>query len=537
VRHGPAHRTARWAAALLLACLAAAGPSAGAPIAGGTLTIGFNGDPTTLDPHTSAAAATYVIGSLNVVESLLYQRGDGTLVPWLAESSTVSADGRAFTFTLRSDARFSDGTPVNAQAVKWNLDRIVDPHFKAGGAIAALHGYTGAAIVDARTVRVRFADPFAPFLTYVAGGTLGLLSPAATAGRSESAATQPTGSGAFTVAEYRPQDHVTLVRNSAYNRRAPWSDHAGPPYLDRVVWKIIPEDETRAITVQSGETQMIYLLGYGSRGVTLDHLRGDRRLAVDVSAFPGSAYLWLVNVRLFPTDDVQVRRAIAYAMNRPAIINSVYKGLGSPACGLLSHTLLRDPEMCGAYRHDPAKAADLLQTAGWQLGPNHVWQKNGRPLRLVINSLNSGAGNFPDVELVQGQLGEAGMDVAIKSQTIGPRTEDNFKCADNLGTIFLRSTDPDTLYALFHSSHIGTNFNWSCYASPEVDGLLAQARSELDPVKRRALYVRLDHILMDQVAAVPLMDVLSVWIRRINVKGVRYNFSTYPALTDAYLEH
>ncbi|HYM67966.1 MAG TPA: ABC transporter substrate-binding protein, partial [bacterium] len=456
--------------------------------------------------------------------------------PWLATSYRISPDGKTFTFVLRQDVRFSDGTPFNADAVKWNFDRIVNPNFRAGGALSSLVGYTGSTVVDDHTVQVNFKDPYAPFLSYLAGGTLAILSPKATAAQTaQQTQRAPVASGPFTVAEYVTNDHLTFVKNAGFNRRLPWSDHQGAPYLDRIVWKIVPEAETRAITLSSGETQMIYVLGYGTGGSILTQLRKDSRLVEDTRPFPGSAYLWLINVRRPPTDDVRVRQALLYGINRRAIIAAVYRGLGSTACGMVSHVLLPDPGACAYYPYDPRKAGALLDEAGWKLGPNHVRQKDGKPLEIVINSLNLGGGDFPDIQPVQAQLLELGFNAKIKSQAFGPRTDDNFKCADNLGTIFLRANDPDTLYALFSSANIGTNFNWSCYSNADVDRLLADGRSTLDPAKRAALYVRLDHMLLDQAVAMPMMDELSVWVRRSNIQGVRYNYSTFPAFSDAYV--
>ena len=169
------------------------------------------------------------------------------------------------------------------------------------------------------------------------------------------------------------------------------------------------------------------------------------------------------------------------------------------------------------------------------MGPNHVRVKDGQPLTLVFNSLNSGGGDLPDVQPVQGQLADLGINLQIKSQSIGGFADDNFRCLDHAGTIFLRTNDSDTLYALFATANIGSNFNWSCYSNSEADRLLAEGRSTLDPAKRHAIYVQLDHMLLDQAVAMPMMDELSVWVRRSNVQGVKYNYSTYPALSDAYL--
>lgn len=172
-------RTARavfWGACtlLLVAVLAGTGVVTAAPSSGGTFTIGLDQEPPTLDPEASPSASTFQIIS-DVTESLMYQGLDGKIVPWLATGYKVSPDGKSFTFTLRKDVKFFDGTPFDANAVKWNLDRIVNPNYKPGGASLGIVGYTGSTVIDDSTVRIDFKDPYAPFLANSAGGTLAMV--------------------------------------------------------------------------------------------------------------------------------------------------------------------------------------------------------------------------------------------------------------------------------------------------------------------------------------------------------------------------
>ena len=148
------------------------------PPVGGTLVVGLDQEPPTLDPHASPSAVTYQIIA-SVTESLLFKGRDGKLAPWLAESWSVSKDGRSVTFKLRRDVKFHDGTAFDAEVVKFNFDRIVDPKFKAGGARAQLAGYAGSKVLDAYSVQVSFETPYAPFVTYAAAGTLSMVSPKA----------------------------------------------------------------------------------------------------------------------------------------------------------------------------------------------------------------------------------------------------------------------------------------------------------------------------------------------------------------------
>src|SRR5215510_1804522 len=237
---------------LLSTLLLAAGASAPEAQTGGTLVIGLDQEPPTLDPHASPSAVTYQIIA-SVTESLTYRGPDGKVVPWLAESWSESKDGRSVTFKLRKDVKFHDGTPFNADAVKFNFDRIVDPKFKAGGARAQLAGYAGSKVLDEFTVQVSFETPYAPFLSYTSAGTLSMVSPKAVRDSGDAVHTKPIGTGPFVIKEYVAKDHTTMVRNPDYKRKAPWSERTGPAQLDTVVWKFIPEAGTRVTTLESGE--------------------------------------------------------------------------------------------------------------------------------------------------------------------------------------------------------------------------------------------------------------------------------------------
>src|SRR5258707_14640538 len=257
---------------------------------GGTLVVGLDQEPPTLDPHASPSAVTYqVIAS--VAENLLYRGADGKLVPWLAESWTVARDGRGVTFKLRRDVKFHDGTPFNADAVKFNFDRIVDPKFKAGGSRAALGSYAASKVLDEFTLQVLFETPYAPFLNSVASGVLSIVSPKAVRESGDLVHTRPVGTGPFMMKDYVAKDHATMVRFPGYARKAPWSDRTGPALLDTVAWKFIPEPGTRVTTLESGETHGIYLVPAQS----LPRLENDASIRVEKLPWPGVTRSLLLN--------------------------------------------------------------------------------------------------------------------------------------------------------------------------------------------------------------------------------------------------
>ncbi|HXJ82337.1 MAG TPA: ABC transporter substrate-binding protein [Candidatus Methylomirabilis sp.] len=498
---------------------------------GGTLVLGLDQEPPTLDPHASPSAVTYQIIA-SVTESLLYRGPDGKLVPWLAESWTTSRDGRSVTFKLRRDVKFQDGTPFNADAVKFNFDRIVDPGFKAGGARAALAGYAGSKVLDEYTVQVSFETPYAPFLNAAASGVLSMVSPKAVRGTGDLVHTQPVGTGPFMIKEYVAKDHTTMTRNPAYARKAPWSDRSGPARLDAVVWKFIPEAGTRVTTLESGETQGIYLVPAQS----LPRLEKNAAIRIEKMPWPGVPRIWLLNTTKPPFDDVRVRRAVNYAVDKEAFLATVYKGTGLKAIAPLTAVMLDDPSLRQFYPHDPARAQALLGEAGWAPGSDGIRTKGGQRLEIVLNAIEYGGGPDPTAQLIQASLRDVGIDVKIKAQARPPWYEDNYRCATHGPVMFLRSTDPDGLFALFHSSLVGSNFNWSCVKNAKLDEMLEQGRRESDPGKRRAIYLAIEKLALDDALTVPLVDELSVWAFRSTVQGVVYNFNAYPVLSDVSLK-
>lgn len=518
---------------LLSACAPAPSGETGAGTDGAvesaTLTVGLDQEPPTMDPHASPSAITFYI-TASVGESLLYLDSDRQLQPWLAESWEVNEEGNVFTFTLREDVTFQDGTPFNAEAVKWNFDRIVDPNYTAGSALAALAGYVGTEVVDEFTAQVTFEEPFAPFLTYAAGGTLAMVSPTATEEQGDDVGLTPVMSGPFQITEYVAKDHVTIERWDGYGRTAPWSSEGESGNVGTVIWKFIPEAGTRVATLESGETQMATVIP----SQDLPRLQESDEISVMSEPWVGAPRIWLLNTTLAPTDDVRVRQAINHAIDRQAIVDLLYSGTGTPAIGPLTAAMLDDESLREYYPYDVERAAALLDEAGWDtMGDDGIrTNADGERLSLVLNAIDYGSGPFEIDQLVQGQLLAVGIDATLKAQARAPWYEDNYNCATNGPIMFLRSGDWDGLWPLFSSETVGGNFNWSCISDPEIDALLEQGRVESDPDARREIYLQVSQMVMDAALAAPLVDELSMWAMHANISGLQFNGFTYPIVAD-----
>jgi peptide/nickel transport system substrate-binding protein len=493
---------------------------------GGTLTIGIDQEPPTLDPEASPSAITFFITS-SVGETLLYIDENRQVQPWLAQSYEVAPDAKTFTFHLRNDVSFQDGTPFNSASVKWNFDRVVDPNYKAGSALPQLSGYQGTDTPDDYTAVVHFKDAFVPFLIYAGSPYLPMISPTAAQKQGDQVNQTPVMSGPYKIDEWVPKDHVTMSRWDGYKRRAPWSDHDGPGNLDQVTWKFVPESGTRTATVESGETQAVNVM----TPQDIPRLQSEGMQIVS-KPWVGMPEMMFLTTTQPPTDDLNVRQAVEYGIDRDALISTLYQGIGQKAIGPLTAIMLDNPSLRAMYPHDVAKAGQLLDQSGWTPGADGIRTKNGQRLTFSLNAIDYGSGPLPDNELIQGQLRQIGMDVSIKAQARPPWYEDNYHCSNNGMELFLRSGELDVLDAAFDSTNVGGNFNWSCLKDAEIDSMLHQGRQETDPTKRQQLYLQIEQKLMTQAVMVPLVDQLSVFALRPGVNGMKFTGNSYPLVTD-----
>jgi peptide/nickel transport system substrate-binding protein len=223
---------------------------------GGKLVYGLTLAPSGIDPHVNASSELG-IPLTSVYDTLVWQDLNGEFVPGLAKSWEISDDGLTYTFHLRDDAVFHDGAPFNAQAVKFNLDRIADPATKSQKAVFMLGPYQSTEIVDDYTVKVHFKEPYAPFLDSASQVYLGMTSPTAVEKWGADYQLHQAGTGPFIMKEYIPNDHLALVRNPEYNWAPPIFNHQGPAYLEEIEFRFFVEPATRALALEGSEADVM----------------------------------------------------------------------------------------------------------------------------------------------------------------------------------------------------------------------------------------------------------------------------------------
>ncbi|HEY7030422.1 MAG TPA: ABC transporter substrate-binding protein [Thermomicrobiales bacterium] len=498
------------------------------PITGGELVQSSGGEePDTLDPQLTGYQNTASM-AVQFLDSLIREDGNYQFHPNLAERWEINADATIYTFYLKKGVVFHDGTPFNANAVKVNFDRIVDPATLSRMAAQYLGPYDGTEVVDDATVRIHFSKPFANFLDGAARSLLGFLSPAALQQYGTEIGRQPVGTGYFKFKEWISNKQITFVRNDQYAWGSDAFKHTGPAYLDSVRTVILADPATSLAAFDAGEIQLTSLAAQDVPKYTDDP---NATIIKRVYAgFPRSVFM---NVEKPPTDDIRVRQACIYATNQQAIIQISLGGLVSPAHGpLASTTPGYDPAVESMYSYDPDKAKQLLDEAGWTKGDGDIREKDGQKLTLttIVNQ-----GWEPYTIPLQAMLKDVGIDMQIQTLSSAARVEANARGDGNLAPLGADSSDPRILEITFRSSSIETGWAWSRYRNSDLDALLDAAAGEADPTKRASIYSQIQKIIMDNALIIPLVENTYFTVLRPSVHDVVLDAQGYPWLYDTWL--
>lgn len=402
------------AASLIAGCAGDAASSdsdAGPAQPGGTLRYGLSSAPTCSDPAQAGTNQTIYV-TRQVVDSLTDQNPEtGEIEPWLAKSWQVSPDARSFTFELTDGVTFSDGTVLDASAVKANFDSIVNTIGLAKAPLAGsyLTGYQGATVVDPLTVRIDFAAPNAQFLQASSTPQLGIQALATTSQSTEERCLGTNiGSGPFTYADYQQDRSATLAKRTGYNWGSAVFGHRGEAYLDRIEFDVVPESGVRTGGLSSDQLDAV------SDALPQDapqiEATGGRILS---TSNPGTPFGIQPNVTRGALQDPAVRTALVPAINRQELVDTILGPDFKPATGTLAsatpgYVSLDD------VTYDPEKAKAILDAAGWVPGADGIREKDGQKLSFKVMYAAVFAGNQAILELTQQQLRPVGVDLQLE---------------------------------------------------------------------------------------------------------------------------
>jgi peptide/nickel transport system substrate-binding protein len=513
---------------LLAACgSSASSGSTGSGKPGGTLTMGIPAPPDTLDPGATGLALTLLL-SMAMFDPLVWwlpgPGGNGSrFVPGLAESYTVSPDASVYTFKLRKDVTFHDGTKFDATAVKATYDHVVDPATKSKSGLGALGPYKETKIIDKYTCQIIFSQPNASFLHQQAAGNFGIASPTALKKYGPTGfGNHPVGTGPFKFVSYQTGDQLNLVKNAAY-KWGPSIFGSGPAKLDKLIFRIVTDDSGRYNALQSGQLQIA--MGLPPNDIAAaEKARTYHQLTVQSIGTPAGLP---INVAKPPTDDPLVREAIMYAVDQEKLVKTVLFGVDTPAHSVLTPiTPGYSPESAKLYSYDPDKANSLLSQAGWTKGSGGVRTKNGKQLALNV-ILFSDAGFELPTQFVISELNKVGFTAKTTVQPFATAQASFNSGVHNLGAFGYYGTDPYLLNIWVNSDAIKSGFNWSHYDNPKVDALIAKANATADANKRDAIYEQVCVTLMKDAIYLPMWDVNEPFTLAPGVQGLHTTLNGY----------
>lgn len=525
----PPQPTAAFAQPTAVAATKAAPPAATnppAPKSGGTLTVGLSFEPSGMDPHADLHKFIPII-VWPVYDTLIYKKPDNTFVPGLATSWDISSDGLVYTFKLRQGVKFHDGTPFNAQAVKFSFDRIVDPATKSRNAINLIGPYKSTDIVDDYTVKVNLKQPFAAFLDSASLSWLAITSPTAIQKWGKDYRLHQVGTGPFRWVEYIEKDHVTLERNPDYNWGSPIYKHQGAPYLDRITFRFITEDSVRLGTLQTGE---IGVTNFEVPPQEWKSLESDSKLQAWKQLLPGEPNFYMINTTKPPTDDLAVRQAILHGLNRQQLVNTLYGGVLGVANGPLTPvTFGYNKNVEGMYPYNPDKAKSLLDQAGWKPGSDGVRVKDGQKLAITIITYTA----QQQQEFIQANLKTLGFQTEI--QTLAPLAyiEACKGSKGNLCTLSVNASDPSMLEGFFVP---GATYYWSFYKGEDISKLILDGGRISDPAKRADLYSQAQAKIMEQGLVLPIYNSTAFWLAPATLQGLAFDPRGDPIFYDVTLQ-
>ncbi len=451
------------------------------------LIVGQIAEPKSLDPSVDTAVNDFRI-LMNMYDGLVRYR-DGTLEPEpaLAESWEISDDGLTYTFHLREGVTFHDGTPFDAEAVKFTFDRMLDESHPFHGTgpfplaffFSAIESTTA---VDASTVEFKLSEPYAPFLSNLAYPAGLIVSPAAVAEHGEDFGRNPSGTGPFKFESWDSNTSVVITRNEDY-----WD---GAPPLEAVVFRPITDANTRVAEMLSGGIDLMVEVPPDN----LNQFRDGAAFEVYEQAGP---HLWflILNAKEGPFADKRVRQAVNYAIDKQALVENVLQGTAEIAAGPTPPAFAwAYNEELEPYPHDPERAKALLADAGAE----------GAELTFYVTE--GGSGMLDPVAMgtaIQADLAAVGLDVAIETyewNTFLGEVNPGLEGKADMAQMAWMTNDPDTLpYLALRTDAFPDKggFNSGYYSNPDVDALLEQARTSTDQDERAALYKEMQAIVQD----------------------------------------
>ena len=454
------------------------------------ITVAIQLEPPNLDPTGGAAQAIDSVLYSNVFEGLTRFEGDGAVVPGLAKSWDISDDGTVYTFNLNSGVSFHDGTDMDAEDVKFSLDRA-RAEDSTNAQKRLFSGITDVTVVDPMTVKVTLDQPNGSFLFNMAWGDAVIVAPESI----ENIASNPIGTGAFTFSDWVQGDRLELTRNENY-----WGN---PAALESATFRFI-SDPTAAFAAVMAEDVDVFV-GFPAPE-NLPQFEADSRFQVLVGNTEGETIL-STNNKMPPFDNLLVRKAVAHAIDRQAIIDGAMFGYGTP---IGTHFAPHNPDyvdLLGNSPYDPAKAKQFLAEAGFPNGFKTT-------LKLPPPSYARRGG-----EIIASQLRKVGIEAEISNLEWSQWLEEVFKAKD-FGLSIVSHTEPMDIGIYANPEY------YFQYDNANFQDLMVELNATADPAGRSALLAKAQTIISEDYVNGFLFELAVATVAKSGVKGLWVNQPT-----------
>lgn len=484
---------------------------------GGVFRVGLYSNVDSPDPHL-ARTTTHYAYCHTLTDTLIYYAPDNVLYPWLAKEWEIADDGLTYTFTLEEGVYFHNGEEFNAEAVKFNLDRILTDNF--GTSASDLSAVEAVNVLDTYIVEVKLSNIDVELLYKLSLGSTGMVAPGAVKELGEDFSESPVGLGAFRLVSFIPDQHIILEAFEDY-----WK---GRPNLDRVELRPIPEETTRVIELESGNLDFIFY----APPKDVDRLEAEGYNVMIRGMF--NQHMLVFNVEGEKTSDLQLRKAINYAIDRDMIIDNAFYGFAVESkTGTAPNSWGYGEDLVG-YTYDPTRAAEILDEAGWLMGHDGFRYKDGEKLHLRFPT-----GEAPNRVLItlilQEQLKNVGIDTTIETSETGTYYS-NLRAGEfdiSYWILIGGRPDPAGFTANVHSN---AYWNVSQIKDPRIDELLDKGLAEVDQNKRKEHYVAFQDLLLEESYIAWIAHELTPNIAKPYVKELELSYNIVFKLHNTYLD-
>lgn len=476
------------------------------------------GDIDTLDPHKATSTLSLQVWSL-IYDTLLATDATGAPVPNLARSWTSNDAGTEYTFTLEEGVTCHDGSPLDANDVKYTIDRAFDA---ANPSVtkASWGPVAGVEVIDPLTVKLTLETPFVALIPFLADSFSSIICDSNGEGFGTTTA---IGSGPWKLESWTKGDKIVLKRNPDYVNFGKLAENKGAPYMDGLTITVVPEPQARLAALKTGEVDIAE-----PPFDDVPALKESGELDIVVAENTGQNVFWEFAAHRPPFNDKRARLAVGYATDPATAIELIYGDLSIPeACPVSRGVFGNDQELCLRYRpnFDPEKAKELLAELGY--GPD-------KPLETAM-LVWTGGNRQKLAEVFQAQLAEVGIKADIEMMDIGTmnaRVRQENETPTGKGSMDMMTWswyDPDILYALWHSPGA-----YRGYTTPELDAMLEKTRVLTDPEERKAAVQDVFKVLLEEGVHIPLYTPGWEWVFAVRpeVDGFKVAPFVYPVFND-----